>query len=42
MMSFVKKKKHEKYVVGIVMFDLIDLLPANDIIPFITTANQSL
>ena len=34
--SFVKKKMHEKDVVGIVTFDLIGLLPTNHIIAFIT------
>ena len=33
-----KKKKHEKDVVGIVLFDLIGLLPTNQIIAYITMA----
>ena len=42
MMSFVKKKMHEKDVVGIVTFDLIDSLPTNHIIAYITMAYWSL
>ena len=38
MTSFVEKKKHEKDVVGIVLFDLIGLLPTNQIIAYITMA----
>jgi len=36
------KNMHEKYVVGIVTFDLIGLLPPNHIIAYITTAYRSL
>ena len=36
------KKKCKKDVVGIVKFDLIDLLPTNHIIAYITTAYRSL
>ena len=36
------KKKRKKDVVGIVKFDLIDLLPTNHIIAYITTAYRSL
>ena len=35
MTSFVKKKTHEKDVVGIVTFDLTGLLPSNHIIAYI-------
>ena len=36
------KKKSEKDVVGIITFDLIDLLPTNHIIAYITMAYRSL
>ena len=42
MMSFVEKKTCEKDVVGIVTFDLIGLLPTNQIIAYITMAYRSL